>query len=230
MPIQELFIKFQDSHSIQSQPRSHFKNNPSTHHQFHLICNIGLSKQGSTYQALRLFRIMDFRKANARYQRRRTLKRQPASLTYARATNQALIANGKMHEADELFSLNTVIETIQTQVLSDRILQSLLNLIDEEFINQETQARLISTLSVFGSISSIRFELYQLIGTELIQILNEPNDPSLIILSLDGIFDLYGDEEKPYDSEVFRKLNYCKRLIECFIGYERARDCHLPPV
>ncbi|KAH9816273.1 armadillo-type protein [Melampsora americana] len=105
------------------------------------------------------------------------------------------------------------IESIQTQVLSDRILQRLLNLIDDEFINQETQARLISTLSVFGSITSIRIEQNQLIGNKLIQILNESNEPLLIIHSLDGIFDLYGDEEKPYDSEVFRKLKYLKSLI-----------------
>ncbi|KAH9817161.1 hypothetical protein DFH28DRAFT_1055434 [Melampsora americana] len=66
---------------------------------------------------MKIWSAEDLRKANARNQRRRTLQRQPASLTYARAKIQALSGNGKLNEAEELFRA-TIEKTNKLQPLT----------------------------------------------------------------------------------------------------------------
>ncbi|EGG07079.1 uncharacterized protein MELLADRAFT_85991 [Melampsora larici-populina 98AG31] len=66
---------------------------------------------------MKVWNAEDLREVNARNQRRRTLQRQPASLTYARARIQALSVNGKLNEAEELFRL-TIEQTDKLQSLT----------------------------------------------------------------------------------------------------------------
>lgn len=66
---------------------------------------------------MKIWSAEDSKEVNARNQRRRTLQRQPASLTYARAKLQALSVNGKLNEAQELFRA-TIEQTDKLQSLN----------------------------------------------------------------------------------------------------------------